>query len=294
LGEFIAQYFHKQGAEICGIVGTSRDSVNEACRHLKAQYGFSTKGYTDLSRAIEKSKPTVVVIASPNQYHFEHLQVVAQYNLSCLCEKPLFWKDEEPFDPGEVETLVDRFCKNGKLLQLVTQWPCTLDEFYSVYPAAKKKPLKQFSMLLGPASTGKKMVVDALPHVLSMVHALVGIGSVKNITQKIEAGERFKIIFDYMHSGGCLEVHVSLVQSPESPRPAGYALDGNVVWRRIYMKNYQMYFAVNSGDLVPVKDPLKKLVGRFIKDLDSGTPTDRERLIASMTDLNTLMEKLKL
>ncbi len=294
LGGFIAQHFHQQGAVICGIVGTSQSSVHEARRYLKTQYGFSTQGYTDLARAIEKSKPTVVVIASPNQYHFEHLQVVAKYKLSCLCEKPLFWKNDKPFDPGEVERLVDRFCKNGKLLQLVTQWPCTLDEFYLVYPGAKKKPLERFSMLLGPVSTGRQMVVDAMPHVLSMIHTLTGTGSVKNVTQKIEGGERFKIIFNYMHAGGCLEVHVTLVQSLESPRPAGYALDGNLVWRRIVMKNYQMYFAVNSGDLVPVKDPLKKLVGHFLDDLKKGKPTDRKRLIASMTDLNTIVEKFKL
>jgi len=294
LGEFIAKYFHEQGAVICGIVGTSQDSVEGTCRHLKAQYGFSTKGFTDLAQAIEESQPTVVVIASPNRYHFEHLQVVAQYNISCLCEKPLFWKDEEPFDPGEVETLVDRFCKNGKLLQLVTQWPCTLDHFYSVYPDVKKEPLERFSMLLGPVSTGKQMVVDAMPHVLSMVHALTGIGSVKHVTQKIEAGERFKIIFDYLHGGGRLEVHVTLVQSPKSPRPAGYALNSSLVWRTIRMKDYQMFFSVNSGARIRVNDPLKKLVGRFLVDLESGQPTDKERLIASMTDLNTIVENLKL
>jgi predicted dehydrogenase len=294
LGEFIARYFHQQGALICGIVGTSRDSVDETCLYLEKQYGFSTTGFTSLTRAIIKSKPTVVVIASPNQLHLRHLQVVTKYKLSCLCEKPLFWKEEEPFDPGEVEALVDRFCKNGKLLQLVTQWPCTLDEFYSVYPGAKKEPLERFSMLLGPVSTGKQMVVDAMPHVLSMIHTLTGVGSVRNVVQRLDNKERFKIIFDYMHAGGRLEVHVTLVQTPESPRPAGYALDGNLVWRRIFMKNYQMYFSVNSGDLVPVKDPLKKLVRRFLDDLESGQPTDKERLIASMTDLNTIVENLRL
>ncbi len=294
LGEFIAKYFHEQKAVICGIVGTSRDSVEGTCLYLKAQYGFSTRGFTDLAQAIEESRPTVVVIASPNQYHFEHLRVVAQNNLSCLCEKPLFWKDEDPFDPGEVETLVNRFCRNGKLLQLVTQWPCTLDDFYSVYPGANNEPLKRFSMLLAPMSTGKQMVVDAMPHVLSMVHVLTGIGSVKHVTQKIEAGERFKIIFDYIHAGGRLEVHVTLVRSPKSPRPAGYALNGNLVWRTIRKKDYQMFFSVNSGSRVRVSDPLKKLVGRFLVDLESGQPTDKERLIASMTDLNTIVENIKL
>ncbi len=55
-----------------------------------------------------------------------------------------------------------------------------------------------------------------------------------------------------------------------------------------------MFFSVNSGSRVRVSDPLKKLVGRFLVDLESGQPTDKERLIASMTDLNTIVENLKL
>ena len=294
LGEFIARYFHELGAKVCGIVGTSNDSVKEAASHLEAQYGISTKGYRNLTEAIRESRPTVVVIASPNQFHLEHLQVVAKYKLSCLCEKPLFWKDREPFALQEVETLVNRFHRNGKLLQLVTQWPCTLDDFFTMYPDVKNEPLQRLSMLLGPVTTGINMVIDAMPHVLSMVHSLAGIGSVKNVSGYRENAERLKVSFDYRHAGGHLEVKVILVQSPRSPRPAGYALNSSLVWRTIRLRDYQFYFAGDSGKRVPVGDPLKKLVRRFLDDLESEQPTDRERLIASMTDLNTIVEKLKL
>ena len=294
LGEFIAQYFHEQGAEVCGIVGTSPTSVEEALHHLKNRYGIHTQGFTDLPEAIERSQPNIMVIASPNQYHLEHLQVAAKYKLSCLCEKPLFWKDHEPLVQREVETLVDRFHRNGKLLQLVTQWPCTLDDFFSLYPDAKNEPLQRLSMLLGPVSSGINRVVDSLPHVLSMIHSLVGIGSVKNVSGYQEDEKRLKVSFDYHHAGGHLEVKVILVQSPERPRPAGYALNSSLVWRTIRQKDYQMFFSGNSGERIRVKDPLKKLVRRFLDDLENGQPTDRETIVASMTDLNKIVENLNL
>ena len=127
LGEFIAQYFHEQGAEICGIVGTSSASVEEAAHHLQQQYGITTRGFTELADAIEQANPTVVVIASPNGVHRQHLEVVASAGISCLCEKPLYWNEGKTFEPDEVESLVERFCGEGQLLQLVTQWPETLD-----------------------------------------------------------------------------------------------------------------------------------------------------------------------
>ena len=294
LGEFIAQYFHEQGAEICGIVGTSSASVEEAASHLQQQYGIATRGYTDLATAINQTNPTVVVIASPTGVHRQHLETVAASGISCLCEKPLFWEDGRSCEPDDVERLVDRFCGDGQLLKLVTQWPETLDEYYSLYPAVKDQPVKRFGMLLGPASFGINMAIDSLPHVLSMVHCLTGVGEVQKVEAKYNGPEHLNIAFDYRHATGCLEVSVDLIQSPESPRPAGYAINGHDVRRSIQIPEYQMMFTDESGKQVTVEDPLKKLVRHTLADLENGKPTDKKQLIASMIDLKVLVENLQI
>jgi len=294
LGEFIAQYFHEQGAEICGIVGTSSASVEEAASHLQQQYGIATRGYTDLATAINQTNPTVVVIASPTGVHRQHLETVAASGISCLCEKPLFWEDGVTCKPDDVERLVDHFCGDGQLLKLVTQWPETLDEYYSLYPEVKDQPVERFGMLLGPASFGINMAIDSLPHVLSMVHCLTGVGEVQKVEAKYNGPEHLNIAFDYRHATGCLEVSVDLVQSPESPRPAGYAINGHDVRRSIQLPEYQMMFTDESGKQVTVEDPLKKLVRHTLADLENGKPTDKKQLIASMIDLKVLVENLQI
>jgi len=263
LGEFIAQYFHEQGAEICGIVGTSSLSVEEAASHLQQQYGIATQGYTDLATAIKQTNPTVVVIASPTGVHRQHLETVAASGISCLCEKPLFWEDDN-------------------------------DEYYSLFPEVKGQTVERFSMLLGPASFGINMAIDALPHVLSMVHCLTGLGEVQKVEAKYNGPDQLNIAFDYRHATGCLEVSVDLVQSPESPRPAGYAINGHDVRRSIQLPEYQMMFTDESGKQVTVEDPLKKLVRHTLADLENGKPTDKKQLIASMIDLKVLVENLQI
>jgi predicted dehydrogenase len=294
LGEFIAQYFHEQGAEICGIVGTSSTSVEEAARHLQQQYGITTQGYTDLATAIEQANPTVVVIASPTGVHRQHLETVAAFGISCLCEKPLFWENDTTCEADEVERLIERFCGEGQLLKLVTQWPETLDEYYSLYPEVKGQPVEQFDMLLGPASSGINMAIDALPHVLSMVHCLTGVGEVQRVEATHKSHDHLNITFDYQHDKGCVAVAVDLVQSPESPRPAGYAINGHDVRRSIQLPEYQLMFTGESGKQVAVEDPLKKLVRRTLADLESRKPTDKKQLIASMIDLKNLVENLQI
>jgi hypothetical protein len=294
LGEFIAKYVHKQGAEVCGIVGTSSNSVADTVRYLKQQYGITTQGYTDLKSALKQVKPTVVVIASPTAVHHQHLETVASAGMSCLCEKPLFWDDDQPVDPDEVERLVDRFCGEGQLLQLVTQWPETLDEYYSLFPEVKGQPVERFDMLLGPTTSGINMVIDALPHVLSMVHCLTGLGEVQNPRAATINSEHLTVSFDYRHATGCLAVAVDLIQTPESPRPAGYAINGHAVRRSIQLPEYQMMFSDESGKQVAVEDPLDKRVRNYLSDLEGGQTTDKKQLIASMTDLKNIVENLQI
>jgi predicted dehydrogenase len=294
LGEFLAQYFHEHGAEVCGIVGTSSSSVEDTARYLKQQYGISTQGYTDLKFALEQANPTVVVIASPTGVHRQHLETVATFGISCLCEKPLFWEEGKTCELDEVESLVERFCGEGQLLQLVTQWPETLNEYYSLYPEVKHQPVERFQMLLGPASSGINMVIDSLPHVLSMVHCLTGIGEVQNPRAATKNPEHLTVSFDYRYATGCLEVAVDLIQTPESPRPAGYAINGHAVRRSIQLPEYQMMFTGESGKEVAVADPLKKRVRNYLADLESGQPTDKKQMIASMIDLKKIVENLKI
>ena len=294
LGEFLAKFFHEAGAGICAIVGTSSSSVEDTARHLQQQYGISTQGYTDLTTAIEQSKPTIVVIASPTGVHRRHLETVAGFGISCLCEKPLFWEEGKPCEPDEVEALVDRFCGEGQLLQLVTQWPETLEEYYSLYPQVMDQPVERFSMLLGPASSGINMVIDSLPHVLSMVHCLTGVGEVLNSRAAYKNPDHLTVSFDYRHAKGCLEVTVDLIQSPESPRPAGYGINGHTVRRSIQLPEYQVIFTGESEKQVAVADPLEKRVRNYLADLESGKPTNKQQLIASMIDLKTLVENLQI
>ena len=294
LGEFMARSFHELGAEICGIVGTSSSSVEDTARHLKQQYGIATQGYTDLKSAIEKANPTVVVIASPTGSHHQHLKTVASAGISCLCEKPLFWDDGQSVDPDEVEYLVRQFCGEGQLLQLVTQWPETLEEYYSLYPELQGRPVERFEMLMGPAATGINMVIDSLPHILSMVHCLTGLGDVQNPRATYKNPEQLAVSFEYRHGAGCLEVAVDLIRTPQSPRPAGYAINGHAVKRSIQLPEYKMMFEDETGNQITLEDPLKKRIRNFLADLESGKPTDKKQVVATMIDLKNIVENLQI
>ena len=169
-----------------------------------------------------------------------------------------------------------------------------LDEYFSLYPEVKEQPVKRFQMVLGPASAGINMAIDSLPHVLSMVHCLTGVGEVMNPRAAYRNPKHLTVSFDYLHAQGRVEVGVDLVQTPESPRPAGYAINSRPVRRTIKLPEYQMMFTDESGKQVVVEDPLKKRVRSYLADLEHELPTDKKLLVASMTDLQILVENLQI
>ena len=294
LGEFIAKFFKESGAAICAVVGTSQTTVEEALANLKTGSGISTTGYTDLATAIQEQAPSIVAICSPHVFHRQHLQTVLDHGLHCLCEKPMVWQEGEVCDLNEVERIANGFYQQKKLLRLVTQWPLTLEEYFTLYPEVKPQPPRRFKMLLGPASAGKAGIPDSVPHVLSMIHALTGIGSVQNVQMICKDLEQMEFSFDYQHDHGMLAVDVSLVRTPNPPRPAGYSINGFFAQRTIKLPEYEFFFSNEKGEQIPVKDPLPKLIQNFLQEVEDGQETQRDLIVASMRDLKTIVENINL
>jgi len=294
LGEFIAKFFKESGASICAVVGTSKNTVDEALANLKTRWGISSTGYTDLATAIQEQAPSIVAICSPHAFHRQHLQTVMDHDLHCLCEKPMVWQEGEACDLNEVERIANGFYQQKKLLRLVTQWPLTLEEYFTLYPEVKPQPPRQFKMLMGPASAGKAGIADSVPHVLSMIHALTGIGSVQNVQTIRKEPERMEFSFDYQHDRGMLAVDVSLVRTPDPPRPAGYSINGFFAQRTIKLPEYEFFFSSEEREPIPVKDPLRKLIQNLLQAVEDGGETQRDLIVASMRDLKTITENINL
>ncbi len=141
---------------------------------------------------------------------------------------------------------------------------------------------------------GVGMAIDSLPHVLSMVHCLTGLGEVHGPRAVMKSPEHMQIVFGYRHGGGDLKVEVDLIRSPNSPRPGGYAINGRSVKRSVILPEYQIVFTDDSGHQIALEDPLKKRVRQYLADVESKKSTSREQLIASMKNLMDVVENIHL
>ena len=203
----------------------------------------------------------------------------------------------------ETARLVDSFLEAGLLLDLLTQWPQTLGSYDELFPQAAVAPVERFEMRLSPISSGPEMVPDAMPHVLSMVWALVkDPGEIASPKAAFgDGGRELTVDFDYCHPRGVTRVNARFVTCVEQPRPAWYGINGRLAERKIDMTaGYAMRLVDRhdeTGRGVALPDPLPMLVRQFIAELRGGPDVfnesrrrqmRRERLIGSVTQMATL------
>lgn len=287
IGEYVTKYLHQTGVNIVGIVATTIPTGDKALQNLQKKYGISCNVYQDLEKAILKENPDLVVICSPYHTHYKLLQIVLEHKKHCLCEKPLVWNEKK-----EIFDLVNGFLKNKCFLDTITQWPYTLKYFHQLYPS-KKEDITSFDMMMSPISCGREMILDSIPHLLSMLYSLVGAGEIKKIEHSYHDLENTNLIikFEYCHKY-TTKVKCVLCQTKKQPRPVAYSINNNEVKRSIDMNQYQMSLE-NKNSKIKIDDPLKCLIEDYIFRLENNVNTNKEKLLNNINQLHILYEMCK-
>lgn len=286
IGEFVTRSLHESGVEIAAIVGTTAPTLLEAANTLRERYEIECHMYVNFAEALEKEKPDVVAICSPYGVHERQLRQTAAANAHCLCEKPMWWRDDA--DIGGVTTdIVREFTQRDLGLRLVTQWPYTIPTYYEIFPEVREQKIDSFDMLLSPTRLGPLMVLDAAPHCLSMLQALVGVGEVREAAVSYPQPTEMHLTFEYHTAQGPVATKCRFGLSKTRPRPASYAVNGHEVDRTIELPDYHQYFV--AGDRkVALPDPLALLVEDFVRGLGDAPRPDAAALVSAMTELETL------
>ncbi len=278
LGPFVARDLVAAGAEIPGFVVTSAESRDAVTRAWAADFGIESRGHLDLASLLRAGRLDAIAILSPAETHERHLEAALEAGLHVLCEKPFVWGRPE-LGPT-ARRLALAFDARGLLLWENCQWPYALPAFERLHPGALSGAPRRLAMRLQPASRGAQMLGDSVPHLLSLIQALLpgGAGRIERLrfTGVGPDSDRLDLGFRW-HSGDReLEVEIELRRSDRHPRQACLEIDGRRAERLVAADGYRLSFAAD-GRTVPLPDPLTLLVADFVRAL----PASGERATAS-------------
>ena len=278
LGPFVARDLVAAGAEIPGFVVTTAASRDEVTRAFANDLGLESRGHLDLSSLLRAERLDALAILSPAETHERHLEAALEAGLHVLCEKPFVWG--RPDLGAAARRLAHAFDARGLLLWENCQWPYTLPAFERLHPGALSGPPRRLAMRLQPASRGAQMLGDSVPHVLSLIQALLPGGAASIERLRFSSGEaasdRLDLAFCVRAGERELTVAIELRRSDRHPREACLEIDGRRAERLVGEDDYRLSFAAD-GRTVPLPDPLTLLVADFVRVL----PPRGERATAS-------------
>lgn len=267
LGPFVVRELMGHGAEVPCFLATSEATRRAAAHELLESSGCRARGYLDAAEMIAAEEIDALAILSPAETHRQYLELAASAGLHALCEKPLVWGESHLADVAK--RIVGTFDARGLALVENCQWPYTLPAFERLHPGSRAHPPTSFEMQLQPASLGRQMLGDCLPHVLSMLQALLPgdapVVDELHLSTRDPGADRVGIRFRFRTAAAAVAVRVELRVSNALPRDAAYALDGRWARRRV-SDGYQIRFH-DGARSVPVDDPLGLLVADFLRKL---------------------------
>lgn len=265
LGPYVARELRAAGADVVAFSCTGNASVAEAAATLAGLGIGEARGYAALDAMLAREALDALAILSPVESHARGLEVALEAGLHTLCEKPLLW--DGTGSARSVHGLADAFAARGLLLMENCQWPYVLPSFGCLHPGALARAPRRFSMRLSPSGDGVRMLVDVLPHPLSLLQALTGyeaprIDALRFSTRDPEA-PRLRLGFVYAAASAEVEVEIELVGRSAPPRNAWLSLDGRQA-RRIVGARGDAFALEDAGREVALPDPLAGLVADFV------------------------------
>ncbi len=267
IGEYIARYFHLNGASVTCVLGTSQESSSDAAENLK-RYGIKAKPYSDLNIMMDKEELDAVAIASPGNTHYAYLKECIGRGLSIFCEKPFLEPGRDHF-MEDVASLLSLASSGGNPLAMNSQWPFCLPFYEELCGRTDPGDVRSFSIRLSPMCAGIDMIPDSVPHGLSILHAALGEGRIKDLAMT-EGDQGMDIQFIYETGHGACAAYISLVREMTQPRTFSFGFNGRIAQRIINPETYAIHLDF-EGKRVRIQDPLDLSVRDFMHACAAGT-----------------------
>ena len=268
IGEHIGKYFHQQGAIVTSVLGTTETTSLQTSSDLR-KYGIEAHPYTSFNEMVKGEKPDAVVIASPSSTHYGYLLQCVDSGVHIFCEKPFIW-DDHGDQRKRVEDIFEKAREKRLIIAMNSQWPFSLEAYETLCGKVVIQKLNTFFIKMSPPFAGRAMISESVPHALSLLYCLLGVGKIEDLDFDSGGEREMSIRFSYLFETQACNVIIKLIFQDTQPRDLSFGLNDKVVSRSLGPEDYEIYF--NYGDKkLRMVDPLARSVQNFLEAVGKQT-----------------------
>lgn len=270
LGPFVARDLVALGAEVTHVLGRTDETARAAATEIAGQTSAEPVPLSEPDE-FDAAPLDAVCVLTPRGHHLEWVERALAVKRHVLVEKPVIWHGPDAAEGtswrARVDDLGRRFAERGLVLAVNAQWPWTLPAFAALHGAPEETP-RALEMGLAPASSGRAMLGDALPHPLSLALALrPDLERLTSCSFDLDGAARCEMRAELSGADGTFSLRVELVgRELGGARAAWYAVDGRRVDRCVREQDYALFLR-DGARVVDLADPLRERLGTFLADV---------------------------
>lgn len=275
-GRYHAKWYAHLGCQVVAFLGSSPRSVARTASALKEAFGLDGRGYCDLDELLSAEKPDAVSVCTPPPLHAAMARKALEAGCSVLCEKPFVWdpRAEAQGLLAEARAIVEAARARGVALAVDTQYAAAAELYRELAPPEALRGLRRFtaemtSLLRPGGPRGRDILVDLLPHPLSVLVALLAEAEVVEGSVEVGLGRKGgEVRFEVEWSEGrrC-GVGIRVAKLPRGPFPRRFGFDGVVAdceARPDEQGVYRGHVRIGGRDL-ECEDFMKTSIARFCR-----------------------------
>ncbi len=273
IGKNHARWFHQHGCDVCAFLGSSPETVQSTTKVLQDGFGFSGRGYHDLTALLNEITPDIVCISSPPSLHYEQALQCFAAGAHVLCEKPLVWN---PLLSGteqieQANHMVQAAAEAQVLFGTQTQYAVAVGTLLQLSGHRSASDVRSFAMEMETRNLKagrdfEQIWIDLSPHPLSVLQRIaaggeIEPGSIECRVDKHESEARFKIW------PGEVEAHIVVRFNPDQTPLRRFILDGQIIdysGRKDANGDFWTYLSTPDGREQQLPDFVDLLVANFI------------------------------
>lgn len=263
IGFFHARIFNELGHQVCGLLGSSKETADIAANKLNKTYGLNAEPFSSLDSLLTEINPDILSICTPPEFHLEQLIKVLDFEKSVFCEKPIFWHNGINYT--EVVNGIKRLEKYPQLtLHVNTSNASFIKSIRDRIPPRNLIKSFSFEFNTNGAHTGIEIGTDLLPHGISMLLELFGLEKISSLSDKISKNS-YNCKFYY---GSCT-VEFKFLVGAGIRKKLLFSINKHQ-FLRVQEKTGLTQFKValkdlESGEIIKVEDPFKIYIKKFLK-----------------------------
>lgn len=267
IGKVHARIFHDLGANVCAVLGSSKETASLAAQDMAASFGIDAKPFSSLEQLLREPLDAVSV-CTPYDMHFEQIMAAFDAGLAVFCEKPLFWKEGISLDKARRQLEILEQHRNRKLF---------VNTSNTVFANAARDKLgaiehtKFFTFTFHTQGRYRRdnIAVDLFPHGASLLLRFFGRRNLTAYSSKV-SNNSYQASFLY---GPECKVKFDFHEDPNGEKALAFELDGHQFCRNQegQGETYQAYLVdVQTGQRRCIEDPFRMTISDFCKKCSDG------------------------